>query len=60
LEINKYWLVRVRYANVGLPTLTSALGDMTEIETDVALAVNQPSYVGSGDFAEMHIDSSQP
>lgn len=63
LEINKYWLVRVRYANVGLREFNarSALGDVTEIKTDIALAVNHPSNVGSGDIADpFHIDSSQP
>jgi hypothetical protein len=63
LEINKYWLVRVRHANVGLHkfNVRSALGDITEIKTDIALAVNQPSNVGSGDIADLlHIDSSQP
>lgn len=60
LEINKYWLVGVRYGHVGLPTLTSTLGDMTETITDIPLAVKQPSYIGNGDFAEpRHIHSSQ-
>jgi hypothetical protein len=63
LEINKYWLVGVRYADVGLDKFNarSALGDIAIIEADIALAVNQPSNVGSGDIADLfHIDSSQP
>jgi len=62
LEINKYWLVGVRYANVCLHKFNarSAFGEITIIKTDVALAVNQPSNVGSGDIADLlHINSSQ-
>jgi hypothetical protein len=61
LEINKYWLVGVRYGNVGLPALNSAPSEMAETIMDIPLAINQPSYIGSGDIAELtHIDSSQP
>jgi hypothetical protein len=53
LEIDKYWLVGVRYANEGLPTLFSTLVDMAVIEADVALAVNESSYIGNSGFADL-------
>ena len=62
LEINKYWLVSVRYGDVGLRTLMwMTLHEMTETIMDIPFAVNQSGNVASGDIAELfHIDSSQP